>query len=256
MNAAAAAEFKTGFGTTGLNGFAIGQPFADADSIYNPYGTYNNWAAKVPAPLSGTSFKWSMNHLSSVVPAATHHHHHAQVSPVNCFNSAATSVAGSHVSGMSVSVGQSDGHGLSRAYSTSMLPGMGSSLGVTGSPVGASGAGCYGAPAAPHPYGPSVYSTSHHKSPTDPPDAVMSSSIAALRLKAKQHTSSGYGSSGSFSTGGANTATTGGSISPVSSRASSGGGGLSACQYALSTGTNNPHSPGPEHGNVAARAQV
>lgn len=116
MNAAAqaAADFKSGFSTASLNGF-IAQPFPDPDSLYSSYSTYNNWAAKVPSPLSGKSFPW-MNTLGSVVPAATHHHHHAQVSPVNPFNAAATSVAGSHVGGMSVSVGQA---------ATSMLPGMG-----------------------------------------------------------------------------------------------------------------------------------
>ncbi|XP_066593839.1 pituitary homeobox x [Prorops nasuta] len=255
--AAAAADFKTGFSTAGLNGF-IGQPFPDPDALYSSYN-YNNWATKVPSPLSSKSFPW-VSTLGTVMPTSSHHHHHAQVSPVNCFNAAAaaaTSVAGNHVGGMSVSVGQA---------ATSMLPGMGSGLGVAGSPVAATGAACpYAAPAAPHhPYGPSVYAP-HHRSaaPTGIPESctvMTSSSIASLRLKAKQH-SSGYGSvgGGSFGTGG-----TPGSISPVSSRASSvggsaGGGSLSACQYALnSAGSGNPHSPGgPEaHGNATARAQV
>ncbi|XP_046744745.1 pituitary homeobox homolog Ptx1 isoform X2 [Diprion similis] len=240
--AAAAADFKSGFGTASLNGFMT-QPFPDADALYSSYSSYNNWAAKVPSPLSSKSFPWPVNPLGSVVPTASHHHHHAQVSPVNCFNAAATSVAGSHVGGMSVSVGQA---------ATSMLPGMGSGLGVAGSPVAASGAACpYAAPAAPHPYGPPVY-TPHHRTAAAPETCnVMSSSIASLRLKAKQHSSGFSGSP--YSTGGT-TGTTGGSISPVSSRASSVG-GLSACQYALTTGT-NPHSPGPDHGNATARAQV
>lgn len=252
MNAAAqaAADFKSGF-STGLNGF-ITQPFPDPDTLYSSvsYSTYNNWAAKVPSPLSGKSFPW-MNTLGSVVPTAPHHHHHAQVSPVNPFNAAATSVAGSHVGGMSVSVGQA---------ATSMLPGMGSGLGVASSPVAASGAACpYAAPAAPHhPYGPPVY-TPHHRSP-ESCTVMTSSSIASLRMKAKQH-SSGYSGGGGGITGG----TTAGSISPVSSRASSvgggggGGGSLSACQYALTTAAGaNPHSPGgPEaHANATARAQV
>ncbi|XP_015120098.1 pituitary homeobox x [Diachasma alloeum] len=237
--AAAAADFKAGFGAAGLNSF-IGR--ADVDAMYSPYSSYNNWAAKVPSPLNSKPFNWA--HLSTVVPTASHHHHHqlagAQVAPVNCFN-ASTSVS-SHVSGMSMSVGQA---------ATSMLPGMGSGLGVAGSPVAASSAACpYAAPTPPHPYGPPVYS--HHRAtgPTEP-CSVMNSSLATLRLKAKQHTSE-YGSASSFSTGGT-TATGGGSISPVSSRASSGG-GLSACQYALTNST-NPHSPGPEH-NQTARAQV
>ncbi|KAF7392776.1 hypothetical protein HZH66_008609 [Vespula vulgaris] len=250
--AAAAADFgKSGFSTASLNGF-IGQPFPDPDTLYSSYSTYNNWAAKVPSPLSSKTFPW-VNTLSSVVPTASHHHHHAQVSPVNCFN-ASTSVAGSHVSGMSVSVGQA---------ATSMLPGMSSGLGVAGSPVAASSAACpYAAPAAPHhPYGPPVY-TPHHRTAAPPETCTVmtSSSIASLRLKAKQH-SSGYGGStgGSFGGGGGGgsggggggggtTGATTGSISPVSSRASSVGGGLSACQYALTTGgagaTSSPHHHG------------
>ncbi|KAI4472392.1 hypothetical protein M0802_016871 [Mischocyttarus mexicanus] len=262
--AAAAADFgKSGFSTASLNGF-IGQPFPDPDTLYSSYSTYNNWAAKVPSPLSSKTFPW-VNTLSSVVPTASHHHHHAQVSPVNCFN-ASTSVAGSHVSGMSVSVGQA---------ATSMLPGMSSGLGVAGSPVAASSAACpYAAPAAPHhPYGPPVY-TPHHRTAAPPETCTVmtSSSIASLRLKAKQH-SSGYGGStgGSFGGGGGGgtggggaggggggtSGATTGSISPVSSRASSVGGSLSACQYALTSGGGgNPHSPGGPEAHATARAQV
>lgn len=255
MNAAAqaAADFKSGFSTASLNGF-IAQPFPDPDTLYTSYSTYNNWAAKVPSPLSSKSFPW-MNTLGSVVPTASHHHHHAQVSPVNPFNAAATSVAGSHVGGMSVSVGQA---------ATSMLPGMGSGLGVASSPVAASGAACpYATPTAPHPYGPPVY-TPHHRSP-ESCTVMTSSSIASLRMKAKQHSSGYGGGGGSFGAAGNTGGTTAGSISPVSSRASSvggggggGGGGLSACQYALTTAAGtNPHSPGPEaHANATARAQV
>lgn len=237
--AAAAAEFKTNFGTAGLNSF-IGR--ADVDAMYSSYSSYNNWATKVPSPLSSKSFPW-VNHLGAVVPAASHHHHHSQVAPVNCFN-ASTSVGASHVGGMSMSVSQA---------ATSMLPGMGSGLGMAGSPVAASGAACpYAAPAAPHPYGPPVYTT-HHRATGGPESCtVMNSSLATLRLKAKQHTSE-YGSASSFSTG-VTTATGGGSISPVSSRASSGG-GLSACQYAITSNSGNPHSPGAEH-NASARSQV
>ncbi|XP_012276761.1 pituitary homeobox x isoform X2 [Orussus abietinus] len=250
-NAAAATDFKSGFGAAGLNSF-IGQPFPDADALYSSYSSYNNWA-KVPSPLSSKSFPWAVNPLGSVVPTASHHHHHAQVSPVNCFNAAATSVAGNHVGGMSVSVGQA---------ATSMLPGMGSGLGVAGSPVAASGAACpYAAPAGPHPYGTPIYTPHHRTAATSETCTVMSDSIAALRLKAKQHSSgfstssSGFSTSSSYSAAGGTGTTGGGSISPGSSRASSGG-GLSACQYALTTGGANPHSPGPEHPNATARAQV
>lgn len=242
--AAAAAEFKTGFGTAGLNSFITGR--ADVDMMYSSYSSYNNWAAKVPSPLNSKNFAW-VNPLGSVVPSASHHHHHAQVTSVNCFNPGGSSVGGGHVGGMSMSVGQA---------ATSMLPGMGSGLGVAGSPVTASGATCpYAAPAAPHPYGPPVYST-HHRA-TGPPEtsAVMSSSIASLRLKAKQH-SSEYGTASSFSSSGGVTSGGAGSISPVSPRTSSGG-GLSACQYALTSSSGNPHSPGSEqHGNGTARSQV
>ncbi|XP_076672956.1 pituitary homeobox homolog Ptx1 isoform X2 [Andrena cerasifolii] len=246
--AAAATDLKNGFSTASLNGF-IGQPFADPDALYSSYSTYNNWAAKVPSPLSSKSFPW-VNTLGSVVPTASHHHHHTQVSPVNCFNAAATSVAGSHMGGMSVSVGQA---------ATSMLPGMGSGLGVAGSPVAASGAACpYAAPAAPHhPYGSPVY-TPHHRAAAGPESVMTSSSIASLRLKARQH-SSGYSLGGSsFSIDSTPVSAAG---SPVSSRTSSvgGGGGLSACQYALaSSGETNPHSPASAeaHVNATARAQV
>ncbi|XP_029033145.1 pituitary homeobox homolog Ptx1 isoform X2 [Osmia lignaria lignaria] len=246
--AAAAVDFKTGFSAASLNGF-IGQPFADPDALYSSYSTYNNWAAKVPSPLSSKSFPW-VNTLGSVVPTASHHHHHTQVSPVNCFNAAATSVAGNHMGGMPVSVGQA---------ATSMLPGMGSALGVAGSPVAASGAACpYPAPAAPHhPYGPPVY-TPHHRTAAAPESCTVmtSSSIASLRLKARQH-SSGYSSlsGSSFNMDSTSVSAAG---SPVSSRASSVGGGLSACQFALtSTGEANPHSPSSEaHVNATSRAQV
>lgn len=236
INAAAAAaeNFKTGFGT-GLNSF-IGQPFPDADTLYN-YSSYNNWSTKVPSPLNTKGFSWP---LSSVGPTAGHHVQHSHVSPVNCFNSS-TSLAGGHVTGMSMSVGQA---------ATSMIPGMSSSLGVAGSPVAASGAACpYATPAAPHPYGPPMYS--HHRTVAPDSCTVMSSSIASLRLKAKQH-SSGYGGSGFAS--GVNSGNNGGSVSPVNSRTSSGS-GLSGCQYSINTGA-NPHSPGPEHANASARAQV
>ncbi|XP_016840259.1 pituitary homeobox x isoform X2 [Nasonia vitripennis] len=259
INAAAvvAENFKTNFSPAGLN--FINQPFADPDSFYN-YSSYNNWASKVPSPLTPKNFTWPVNPLSSVVQTSGHHHHHPQVS--SCFNSA-SSLSGSHVGGMPVSVGQA---------ATSMIPGMSSGLGVAGSPVAASGAACpYTAPAAPHhPYGPPVYS--HHRTAVGPETSnVMSTSIASLRLKAKQHSSSyssfsssvaavsAGGNNGPSNNGpsgtGAGSSAGPGSISPVSSRASSGG-GLSACQYALATGGNNPHSPGPEHANATARAQV
>lgn len=86
---------------------------------------------------------------------------------------------------------------------------------------------------------------------------MTSSSIASLRLKARQH-SSGYSLSGnSF---GMDSTPVSAAGSPVGSRAPSvGGGPLSACQYALTTaGEGNPHSPSSAeaHVNATARAQV
>ncbi|XP_025829292.1 pituitary homeobox homolog Ptx1 isoform X2 [Agrilus planipennis] len=169
MNAAAA-EFKTGFGTQ-FNGFM--PTFGDTDSLYSSY-SYNNWATKVPSPL-GTKPFWP------VVPS----NHHQ--SPVNCFNSA-TSVAAASMTGAA----------------TSMLPGaMGSGLTST--------AGAVTAQPCPYTTPANPYSMYHHRAATEPCTA-MSSSIASLRLKAKQHSGfAGYSS-----------------VSPV--RTSSAG--LSACQYA------------------------
>jgi paired-like homeodomain transcription factor 2 len=200
MNAlATAADFKNGFGTQFV------QPFPDTDALYSSYSHYNNWAAKVPSPLGefhifqnliillliinmsckGTkTFPWPVNPLGSVV--STNHHQNS----INCFNSS-SSVAAS--------------------MSSTMLPGsMGSSLTGTGSTSGV-GAPCpYTTPTNPYMY-------AHHRTTAEP--GAMSSSIATLRLKAKQH-SSGFSSPYS---------TQSSSISPVSR---SNSGGLSACQYA------------------------
>lgn len=95
--------------------------------------------------------------------------------------------------------------------STTMLPGtMGSSLSGSGSSGGVGGPCPYTTPTNPYMY--------HHRT-TAEPGTAMSSSIATLRLKAKQH-SSGFSSPYS---------TQSSSISPVSR---SNSGGLSACQYA------------------------
>lgn len=178
--AAAAADFKNGFGSQ-FNGLM--QPFPDTDALYSSY-SYNNWAAKVPSPLGTKSFPWPVNPLGSVVPA---NHHQTSV---NCFNSA-TSVA--------ASMGSAAG---------SMLPG-GMSGGLGG---GAPGGGVTGPP-CPYTTPANPYTMYHHRAAE--PCAAMSSSIASLRLKAKQHSSgfvSGYSS-----------------VSPVSRSNST---GLSACQYA------------------------
>lgn len=117
---------------------------------------------------------------------SSNHHQNS----INCFNSASSSVAAS--------------------MSTTMLPGtMGSSLSGSGSSGGVGGPCPYTTPTNPYMY--------HHRTTAEP--GAMSSSIATLRLKAKQH-SSGFSSPYS---------TQPSSISPVSR---SNSGGLSACQYA------------------------
>lgn len=136
---------------------------------------YNNWATKVPSPLGTKSFPWPVNPLGSVVPASHHQ------SSVNCFNTS-SSMGG---------VGSVGGGGMSGVSS-------GSGGGVTPCP--------YSAP-------PNPYSMYHHRAAE--PCPAMSSSIASLRLKAKQHSyGGGYGS-----------------VSPVSRAGSA---PLSACQYAAS----------------------
>lgn len=176
MNAIAAADFKNGFGTQFV------QPFADTDSLYSSYSHYNNWA-KVPSPLGTKTFPWPVNPLGSVV--TTNHHQNS----INCFNSS-SSVAASMSTG-------------------SMLPGsMGGSLTGTTPGTGVSGTPCpYTTPTNP-------YTMYHHRTTAEPCTA-MTSSIATLRLKAKQH-SSGFTSPYSVP-------------SPVSRSNST---SLSACQYA------------------------
>lgn len=164
------------------NGFGTQfmQPFADTESLYSSY-SYNNWAAKVPSPLGTKPFSWTVNPLNSVIPG---NHQNS----VNCFNTGGSSVT--------VSMG-----------SGSMLPGgMGSSLSGTTPVTGVT------APPCPYTTPTNPYTMYHHRTSSEPCSA---SSIASLRLKAKQH-ASGFASP--YST-----------PSPVSRSNSS---GLSACQYA------------------------
>lgn len=185
MNAVvAAADFKNGFGTQFM------QPFPDTESLYSSYSPYNNWAAKVPSPLGTKTFPWPVNPLGSVV--SSHHQN-----TVNCFNSSTPSVTGNM-----------------NTVSGTMLPtGMGASLG------GSSGTGGVPTPPCPYTTPANPYSMYHHRSTAEPCSA-MSSSIATLRLKAKQHTS---GFSSPYS-----------APSPVSR---SNSGSLSACQYATASDT-------------------
>lgn len=241
MNAMSAVDFKNGFGSQ-FNGL-IGQPFAaaDTDSLYSSaYSSYNNWATKVPSPLGAKSFPWSVNPLSQAV---NHHHHHHQPA-VNCFAPTAAGAA-STMSSMSAA-----------AAAAAMLPSGGmspSSLGATGAggvgvgvSAGSTAASCpYAASPTTH-YGVGVYHHPHHhhhhhkavvaaaavvdSSSSSSSASVMSSSIASLRLKAKQHSSTfGYPISPIGGGGGGG----GGGSRPSSS------GGLSACQYATSDSDEN-----------------
>lgn len=184
MNAIAAADFKNGFGSQFV------QPFPDTDALYSSYSHYNNWAAKVPSPLGTKSFPWPVNPLGSVV--STNHHQNS----INCFNSSSSSsVAMSQVAAVAQNMG---------------LPGsMGTALSGSNGTSGVS----------PCPYTASTnpYAMYHHRTTAEPCTA-MSSSIATLRLKAKQH-QSGFASPYSTQS----------SVSPISR---SNSGGLSACQYA------------------------
>lgn len=272
MNAAAvaAADFKNGFGSQFM------QPFGDTDSLYSSYSPYNNWATKVPSPLGvagSKSFPWPVvNPLGSVVAAAaTHQHHHHHQQTVNCFNATATSVSVSmnsmnmNMGGGGVGVGgQSSVNGVG-GQTTSGLNGLG------GLNAGSVAPPCpYTAPANPYTsmyhHASQAAAVAHHRVATEaaavplpavssmsaltssvssavavPAAAAMSTSIATLRLKAKQHTASGGsgGSAGSSVSGGGGGGGGGGfsvggspysvSPSPVSR---SGSAGLSACQYA------------------------
>lgn len=178
MNAIAAADFKNGFGSQFV------QPFADTDAIYSSYSHYNNWA-KVPSPLGTKTFPWPVNPLGSVV--STNHHQNS----INCFNSSASSVAAS----------MSTGNILSSSMSTAAV---------------AASAGIQGTPSCPYTTPTNPYSMYHHRTATAVSDTC-TSSIATLRLKAKQH-SSGFTSTYSMPP------------SPIGSRSNSNG--LSACQYA------------------------
>lgn len=176
MNAAAVAAADF------KNGFGTQfmQPFADTDALYSSYSPYNNWATKVPSPLGTKTFPWPVNPLGSVV--APNHHQNT----VNCFNTSTSSVT------------------VNMNSSGMLGTGMGTSLAAT--PSG-------GAPPCPYTGVANPYSMYHHR--TAEPCPAMSSSIATLRLKAKQH-SSGFSSPYS-------------APSPVSRSNSA---GLSACQYA------------------------
>ncbi|CAL1529010.1 unnamed protein product [Lymnaea stagnalis] len=134
--------FKTGFGPQ-FNGLM--QPPFD-DGLYTGY-PYQNWATKVPSPLSSKTFPWGLNmnmnspvnpHLSSVVSTQSLGGFSSSPGPISSINSS--------------------------------MMGSGSVPGGMNSP----GAPCpYGPPAPPY-----IYNRDQ-----------CSNSIAALRLKAKAHSS-------------------------------------------------------------------
>ncbi|KAI8794808.1 pituitary homeobox 2, partial [Biomphalaria glabrata] len=137
--------FKTGFGPQ-FNGLM--QPPFD-DGLYTGY-PYQNWAAKVPSPLSSKTFPWGLNmnmnssvnpHLSSVVSTQSLGGFSSSPGPISSINSS--------------------------------MMGSGSVPGSMNSP----GAPCpYGPPAPPY-----IYNRDQ-----------CTNSIAALRLKAKAHSSPFY----------------------------------------------------------------
>ncbi|XP_059488687.1 pituitary homeobox x [Neocloeon triangulifer] len=184
--AAAAADFKNGFGTQ-FNGLM--QPFADTDSLYSSYSSYNNWA-KVPSPLGAKSFHWGLN---TVAPLSAAGQSSVPSVGINCFNT----------------------------------PTGGMNSGSTLMPTSSMSSSLNSSPAAQCPYGTTSPYMYRGEACTS-----MSSSIASLRLKAKQH-SSGFG-------------TYSPSLSPRSAASNS---TLSACQYAGSatggaTGSAVSSSPG------------
>lgn len=225
MNAMSAVDFKNGFSSQ-FNGL-IAQPFAtDTDTLYtSAYSSYNNWATKVPSPLGTKTFPWTMNPLSNAV-----NHHHQPT--VNCFAPTGGATSMTSMSSMSAAAAAA-----AAAASGSMLPSGSmspSSLGATttGPPNASSGPCPYGPPTTP--YGMYHHHHHHHKAAAISADSssVMSSSIATLRLKAKQHSSSfGYPISP------VSTAVST-SVTSLTSRPSSSG-GLSACQYATSDSDEN-----------------
>jgi len=148
--------FKTGFGPQ-FNGLM--QPPFD-DGLYTGY-PYQNWASKVPSPLSSKSFPWGLNMNMNM----------NMNSPVN------PHLSSSHLS---------SSH-LSSVVSTQPLGGFSSSPGpissINSSMMGTGGvASSMNSPGAPCPYGPPAPPYIYNRD-------QCSNSIAALRLKAKAHSS-------------------------------------------------------------------
>ena len=178
---------------TKSGGFGVGsqfnglmQPFTD-DSLYSGY-SYNNWAAKVPAAASNfaKSFAWGLN-TSPLAGAMAHN---------QSFNSmtSATSL------------------GTAGATSATSYPAT-AMYGTGGSAAAGYGAAAMYAAAANVTKGGSINNVDPNMA-TAFPGMSSCSSIASLRLKAKQHygDSSAYGCS--LSPSAATTTTTGEPLSP------------------------------------------
>ncbi|XP_054166769.1 pituitary homeobox 2-like isoform X2 [Oppia nitens] len=165
----AAAELKNGFGSQ-FNGL-MQSPFDDTTALYSGYGTYNNWASKVPSPLGAKSFPWPSLNSVNVNPLA------ATQSAMSCFNTSTT------------------------------MPNVNAGL------QNVSNACPYaGTTAATSPY------VTAYRTATDQcSNAMSASSIATLRLKAKQHSVTPFGTMSSYS--------------PMSPRQSNTG--LNPCQYGV-----------------------
>lgn len=140
--------FKTGFGTQ-FNGL-MQPPF---EYGLDPGYAYQNWASKVPSPLSSKTFPWGLNmngtvnpHLSSVV----------STQPTLGFSSSPGPISGINSASM-----------MAAAGSVASLPAN----------MGSAATSC--------PYGPQAPTYIYNRD-------QCSNSIAALRLKARHHTSS-YG---------------------------------------------------------------
>ena len=167
----AAAELKNGFGSQ-FNGL-MQSPFDDTTALYSGYGTYNNWASKVPSPLGAKSFPWPSLNSVNVNPLATQ-------SAMSCFNT------GTSMQNVNASLQNANPCPYATATATS------------------------------------PYVTAYRAATDQCSNAMSASSIATLRLKAKQHSVTPFGTM---------------SYSPMSPRQSTGA-GLSPCQYGTTAVSN------------------
>lgn len=146
---------KTGFGAAQFGGFM--QPFDGG--LYTGYSTYNNWdtaAAKMSSPLASKPFTWGLNAVNPLPPVVTSQ-------PPMCFPPPPP------VANHCGTVGGAGG---------GVVPGM--NMHHQGNMSGGGAAAAGSCPfASPPPCPPYLYNRDQ-----------CSSSIASLRLKAKQHSTS------------------------------------------------------------------